>query len=71
MPVDTDKFKYCVKIPYAFADGTINDWNEHGAKAMELFGLPGDKFRITLLPENLEFWFADESDAVFFELSCG
>ena len=71
MPVDTDKFKYCVKIPYKLSDGTINDWNIHGAKAMELFGLPGDKFRVTLVETHIEFLFIEEKDAVFFELTCG
>ena len=49
----------------------VNNWHEHCAKAMEMFGLPGDKYTCRLTRDAMEFWFLEEKDALLFELTCG
>jgi hypothetical protein len=73
---------YCVRIPFANYDNNIfeaerqahrniNNWNEACAKAIEMFGFPGDKYTCRFLKECIEFWFLEEKDAMLFELCCG
>ncbi len=50
---------------------TVNNWNEACARAIELFGLPGDKYTCRMTKEAIEFWFLEEKDAMMFELCCG
>ena len=62
-----------VRIPYwvnIMPNGKIY-WNETCAKAIELFGLPGDKYSCRFTTEYIEFWFLEEKDAMLFELTCG
>lgn len=65
---------YRVKIPFTHGEMTtveINNWNEHCATAIEMFGLPGEKYTCRVTHSNMEFWFLDEKDAMMFELVCG
>jgi len=59
-----------VRIPWKMGD-TVTDWNETCAQAIEMFGLPGDKFTTKLTEDHLDFIFKDEKDAIMFELTCG
>jgi len=59
-----------VRISWMIGD-TISDWNDTCARAIELFGLPGDKFTTHLTTDYMDFIFKDEKDAILFELSCG
>lgn len=49
----------------------VNQWNETCARAIEMFGLPGDKYTCRMTRDAVEFWFLEEKDALMFELSCG
>lgn len=65
-----------VKIPFQLTFGhehevELNAWNECCARAIELFGNPGDKYSCKFSREHIEFWFKDEKDALMFELCCG
>ena len=67
---------YRVSIPFAQVDYTgrmiaINQWNETCATALEMFGLPGEKYTCRMTRTAIEFWFKDEKDAMMFELTCG
>lgn len=73
---------YRVKIPFSKqAEGivqteheihkNINNWNETCARAIEMFGLPGQKYTCRMTKEAIEFWFLEEKDALLFELTCG
>lgn len=65
---------YRVRIPFkmtVFNDTTQNKWNETCAKAIEMFGLPGQKYTCRMTKEAIEFWFLEEKDAMLFELTCG
>lgn len=65
---------YRVKIPYNVIQDAMRGketWNEICAKAMEMFGLPGDKYSCRFTSEYIEFWFLEEKDAMLFELTCG
>jgi len=60
-----------VRIPFQLVNGDINVWNEHCAKAIELFGLQGDRYTCRITNNAIEFWFLEEKDAMLFELTCG
>jgi hypothetical protein len=68
---------FVVRIPFEItlepstSRKVLNNWNEHCATAIEMFGLPGDKYTCRLTDNNMEFWFRDEKDAMVFELCCG
>jgi hypothetical protein len=49
---------------------TVSDWNEKCAHAIELFGLPGDKFVTHPTETYMEFYFKNETDAIHFSLAC-
>lgn len=71
-----DSHNYRVKIPFeltapANVDTVLNRWNEYCIKAIELFGLPGDKYTCRFTDTDIEFWFEAEKDAMMFELVCG
>ena len=65
---------YRVRIPFEFSihvERNINNWNETCARAIELFGLPGEKYSCRFTKNFIEFWFLEEKDALLFELCCG
>lgn len=65
---------YRVRIPYNLVKDAMTGaqmWNETCAKAIEMFGLPGDKYSCRFTKEYIEFWFLEEKDAMLFELTCG
>jgi len=51
--------------------GTVSEWNETCAWAVEKFGLPGDRFTTHATEDYMDFYFVDERDAILFELVCG
>lgn len=59
-----------VRISWMIGD-KISDWDETCIRAIELFGLPGDRFITHLTSEYMDFIFKDEKDALVFELCCG
>lgn len=65
---------YRVRIPFemsVFGNTKSNMWNETCAKAIEMFGLPGQKYTCRMTKGAIEFWFLEEKDAMWFELACG
>ncbi len=68
--IDVDH-DYRVRIPFNLMSGDLNSWNECCATAIELFGLPGEKYTCRVTKNFMEFWFLDEKDAIMFELTCG
>ena len=63
-----------VRIPFNETVRTtagIKMWNDTCATAIELFGLPGEKYTCRFTKTHIEFWFLDEKDAMMFELCCG
>jgi hypothetical protein len=59
-----------VRIPWQpFHD--IPTWNETCAWAVEQYGLPGDKYITHPTEDYMDFYFADERDAIHFELRWG
>ena len=68
---------YRVRIPFiktgldmSDVKDNINNWNECCARAIELFGLPGDKYSCRFTNKAIEFWFLEEKAAMLFELTC-
>lgn len=65
---------HLVKIPFNLTRDVATGaemWNETCARAIEMFGLPGDKYSCKFTKECIEFYFLDEKDAMLFELTCG
>ena len=60
-----------VRISVPTTSERVTKWNETCARAIELFGLPGDKYTCRFTKEAIEFWFLAEKDALVFELCCG
>jgi hypothetical protein len=49
--------------------GDINyPWNETCARAVEMFGLPGDKFTTRVTTDWMDFIFASNKDALLFAI---
>ena len=46
-------------------------WNEVTARALEVFGLPGDRYVTHLTQDYLEYHFRDPHDATLFVLEHG
>jgi hypothetical protein len=66
--------KTMIRIPFELTtevNNNITNWNETCARAIELFGLPGEKYTCKFNKDFLEFWFVNEKDALMFELCCG
>jgi hypothetical protein len=49
---------------------TISDWDETCIWAMEVFGLPDEKFYTHMTEDYMDFYFYDERDAIHFSLRC-
>jgi hypothetical protein len=49
----------------------VNRWNEACAKAVEMFGLPGDRFETHVDGAWMDFVFYDGKDATMFMLAHG
>lgn len=71
-------YNYRVRIPFVKTSydmdnvkSNINNWNDCCAKAIELFGLPEEKYSCRFTEQAIEFWFIEEKDAMVFELCCG
>ena len=47
----------------------VMQWNEGCARAMEMFGLPGDKFITELCEDWMYFHFKNEKDATMFVMA--
>jgi hypothetical protein len=56
-----------VRIPWMKGD-TVSDWDETCIWAMEVYGLPGNKFYTHMTEDYMDFIFKDERDAIYFSL---
>ena len=58
-----------VRVPWKKGD-TSYKWNEVCGYAMEYFGLPGERYYTHATEDYMDFYFYDERDAIYFNLSC-
>jgi len=58
-----------VRVPWAKGD-TISNWDETCIWAMEVYGLPGERYYTHCTEDYMDFYFYDERDAIHFSLSC-
>jgi len=58
------EYKYTVRVDWS------SNWNETCATAVELFGLPGDRFLTHAELSYMNFMFKYEADAIHFSLAC-
>ena len=66
MATQTDRtVTYTARIDWERGD-TISLWNEHLARIVEVFGLPGHRYRTHTDIEYMDFEFFDEQDRLLF-----
>lgn len=63
-----DEFKYPVVIPWSSKLDTVTAWNEICAEAMEIFGLPGNRYITDANVNDMTWYFRDEQDALIMTL---
>jgi hypothetical protein len=63
-----DEFQYPVVVPWASKLDTVSAWNEICAQAMEIFGLPGDRYITDANVNDMTWWFRNEQDALLMTL---
>lgn len=68
MKVDFESPK-SVRLYWESGDHLTSEWNEGCARAMELFGLPGDRFVTDLCEDWMYFHFKSEKDATMFVMA--
>lgn len=71
--IEYTEFPHVVDIPWTARTDNITTWNEVCAQAMELFGLPGDRYITQANVNNMSWHFRTYQDAFmmrlkFFEL---
>jgi hypothetical protein len=62
------QFKYPVIIPWTSKLDTVSAWNEVCAQAMEMFGLPGDRYITDANVNDMTWYFRNEQDALLMTL---
>jgi hypothetical protein len=63
-----DEFQYPVVVPWTSKLDTVSAWNEVCADAMEMFGLPGDRYITDANVNDMTWWFRNEQDALLMTL---
>jgi hypothetical protein len=63
-----DAFKYPVVVPWSPRTDTVTAWNLVCADAMEMFGLPGDRYITDANVNDMTWWFRSEQDALLMTL---
>jgi hypothetical protein len=63
-----DEFKYPVIVPWNPRLDTVTAWNLVCADAMEMFGLPGDRYITDANVTDMTWWFRNEQDALLMTL---
>ena len=64
----TSEFVHEVTIPWSPRAATMRVWNEICADAVELFGLPGDRYITDISEKSMTWSFRSDQDAVLFRL---
>jgi hypothetical protein len=59
-----EQFKYPVTVPWSSQTDTVSAWNEICADAMEMFGLPGDRYITDANVNDMTWYFRNEQDAL-------
>jgi hypothetical protein len=57
-----------VRIPWSREHDNIYKWNEVCARAIEMFGLPGDRFTTSANVDYMDFTFNSNKDALMFAI---
>jgi len=57
-----------VRIPWSREHDNEHKWNEICARAIEMFGLPGNRFTTFLHSDFMDFIFESNKDALMFAL---
>ena len=63
-----EEYKYPVTIPWTPKLDTVTAWNEICAQAMEIFGLPGQRYITDANVNDMTWHFKTEQDALLMTL---
>jgi len=63
-----ESYKYPVVVPWSSKTDTVSAWNLVCADAMEMFGLPGDRYITDANVNDMTWWFRSEQDALLMTL---
>ncbi len=62
-------FKHVVQVPWDHRQ-TSSNWTELCVEAIQIFGLPGDRYITHANEDCMDFMFKTERDAIHFSLAC-
>ena len=65
------EYRYHCTIPWCVPMDNMYRWNEVTAQAMEIFGLPGDRYITDISERSMTWSFRSDQDAVVFRLKFG
>ncbi len=60
-----------VRIPWTWNGANKELWNHVSIRAIEQFGLPGDRYHCRVGVESMDYIFNDDRDALMFALEHG
>jgi len=63
----SEEFAHCVRVSWNY-DDKQELWNLRCARIVEIFGLPGHRYRTVVCTDWMEFWFQTEQDATMCRL---
>jgi hypothetical protein len=66
--IEFAEFPHPVMIPWASKMDNVMQWNEVCAQAMEVFGLPGDRYLTQANVNNMTWFFKTEQEALLMRL---
>lgn len=57
-----------VRVPWAWLGPNMEMWNHVQARAVERYGLPGDRYHCQVGVEHMDYIFKDRNDALLFAM---
>jgi hypothetical protein len=66
--IEFAEFPYSVMIPWTPRMDNVMRWNEVCAQAMEVFGLPGDRYLTQANINHMTWYFKTEQEALLMRL---
>jgi len=65
------EFQHGAQIIWGRKHNTITQWDNVSIWALELFGLPGDKYIVDINVNEMIWWFKEPTDQILFVLRNG
>ena len=65
------EFQHGVRLSWGRRWNSITQWDDVSIWALELFGLPGDKYIVDINVNEMVWWFKNPADQILFVLRNG